>query len=191
MTAKWQDLFATIEIIENIGDEIEIPSECEIETFETQLGIVLPSDYKSFCNFFGTGGFTSDLRIYCPPYLELSNIALTAIKNEINMFPHGQSRFMDVDDIKKLLDSALLFGDTSCADIFFWDLKTYNALDCSYDIYWADGDVFDGYIQKIGRDFFEFVRDFCIGDKFSEIILLKGQTPSKQGKPAFARFVRK
>jgi hypothetical protein len=191
MRDKWQDLFATIEIIQNFDDGIEIPDEREIEIFEEQTRIVLPIDYKYFCGIFGTGRFTSDLMIYCLPSSKSSDIVLTAIKNEIDMFPHGQNRFMEVDDIKNLLDSALMFGDTSCADIFFWDLKTYNALDCSYDIYWADGDVFDGYIRKIGRDFFEFVRDFCIGDKFLEIILLKGQTPSKQGKPAFARFARK
>jgi hypothetical protein len=191
MIEKWLDLLSSMEIIENLDYGIEIPSTRELEKFEAQVGMVLPSDFKNFCSFFGTGGFSSDLRIYCPPDLGFSEIALTAIKNEINMFPHGQSRFMDVDDIRDLLDSALLFGDSSCADIFFGDLRTYNELDRSYDIYWADGDVFNGNIRQLGRNFFEFVRDFGVGTKLYEIIPLKIQLPSEQISPTFTRFMRR
>jgi len=38
------------------------------------------------------------------------------------------------------------------------------------NIYWAKIDEFDDNLYKVGRDFFDFVRDFCLGMKAFELL---------------------
>ena len=64
----------------------------------------------------------------------------------------------------KLLESALIFGGYNGDAIIFWDLRTYNIDDDSYDIYWYDLDMPQDLDPiKIGRNFTDFICDFCYG----------------------------
>jgi len=44
-------------------------------------------------------------------------------------------------------------------------LRSYKKPDDSYDIYWLHYDDFDGEVYQVGRDFFDFIHDFCLGRK--------------------------
>ena len=100
-----------------------------------------------------------------------SNICLEAIKDEIIRFPDPEhEKMMDRESLINLLNSAFVFGSEPGANSIFWDLKSYDEKDKSCDIYWANSDCFDGNIYKIGRDFYEFITEFCLGTKSYEIL---------------------
>jgi hypothetical protein len=169
MIEKWQYLLAELEVFED-DEGSEIWTEEKLQAFEFETGIMLPADYKTFCQVFGTGLFGEYMRIYCPN-LDWSNLLLNSIKDEINNFPDPRhEKILNMTSLKKLLDSALIFGDNSTEDVVFWDLRTYDQVDKNYDIYIANSDCFDGEVHKIGRDFYEFVRDFCLGMKSYEVL---------------------
>ncbi len=71
--------------------------------------------------------------------------------------------------LNKLLNHGYPFGDTTNGDRFFWDLTSYNEVDQSYDIYWIP-DENAIHITYIGRDFFEFISEFCLGQKSSKLL---------------------
>ncbi|MEM8779341.1 MAG: hypothetical protein AAGF26_10820, partial [Cyanobacteria bacterium P01_G01_bin.49] len=79
-------------------------------------------------------------------------------------------KMMDRESLIDLLDSAFVFGREPSANSIFWDLRSYNNKDKSYDIYWANSDCFSGEIYKLGRDFYEFITEFCLGTKSFEIL---------------------
>ncbi|WP_309742781.1 hypothetical protein [Chamaesiphon sp. OTE_20_metabat_361] len=77
----------------------------------------------------------------------------------------------DDESYIELLKSSLIFGNYNSEYVVFWDLRTYNPNDDSYDIYWYSQDVPDGDIPiKIGRDFTDFVCDFCYGQLPCQLI---------------------
>ena len=169
MIKQWEALMVQLEVN---GDNIEQGtwSQNNLQTFETETGIVLPEDYKEYCQIFGTGRLGNYMRIYCPN-IYYSELTLGAIRDEIDQASDPtHSEIMNIEDIKQLLDCAFVFGDNASADIVFWDLRTYQNLDKSYDIYLANSDCFDGEIHKVGRIFYEFVLDFCLGTKSLEIL---------------------
>lgn len=187
MTNKWQTLFEEIEIIENqLGSEIW--GKDEINTFEKNTGRILPNDYKMFCQIWGTGKFGNYMNIYCPStafsqvHLEAIKLDINAIKDNIESYSYikyskkGNVKF---DVIEELINSSFVFGDNVNSDVVFWDLRTFKVRDKSYDIYITNSDCFDGVIYKIGRDFYEFVYDFCLGRK-SFKILPKSMQPLNQ-----------
>lgn len=169
MLEKWQALIAQLEVHESSNNqEIWIPE--DFQAFEAETGIILPDSYRGFCQVFGTGLLGDYMRIYCPNTY-LSNVTIEAIKNEISQFLDPMySKVMDVRSISKLLDSAFVFGDNASADVVFWDLRTYRESDKSYDIYLANSDCFDGEIHQVGREFYEFICDFCLGMKSYEVL---------------------
>lgn len=167
---KWEHLLAQLEIL-SCGQEIF--SEEELRNAEAKAGFVFPLEYKRFCQVFGTGMFGQFIGISCPTdyWLESSRVQLEAIRYDIlNLSSNEQSQIMNMDPILELLDAAFIFGDDSGAHVALWDLRTYSESDLSYDIYWMASDEFDGNIYRIGRNFFEFVRDFCLGNKAYEIL---------------------
>jgi SMI1-KNR4 cell-wall len=188
MNEKWQNLLARVELIES-GEGQEIPSEEELLEFESQTSSILPFEYKEFCKLFGTGIFGDNLRIYCPPDIEMSQISIGVMLDEIESFPNlKHSKVMPITDIKNLLDYSLVFADTPCSDAILWDLRTYSDLDKSYDIYWTNDDGFDGDIYQVGRDFFEFVEKFAL-DINSYKVLPKSMRPRRKWvRPTFTRF---
>ena len=178
MISKWQALFEEVEIIDRkLGAEIWNVD--EIYTFEKNTGIKLPADYKEFCQVFGTGQFGNYVNIYCPNinvseiYLNAIKLDIQAIKDNINSYlftkkhKKGDVKF---DLIEELINSSFVFGDNVVSDVFFWDLRTFRDSDKSYDIYMANSDCCDGDIYKIGRDFYDFIYNFCLGMKCFEIL---------------------
>jgi WD40 repeat protein len=178
MIEKWLALINQLEVIEN-AEGSEIWSEAELQKFEFEASIILPENYKEFCQVFGTGLFGEYMRIYCPDSV-ICNLLLNSIKDEINKLAAPKyEKIFDFTSLAKLFDSAFVFGDTLSENVVFWDLRTYDEFDKSYDIYIANSDCFDGKVYKVGRDFYEFVRDFCLGMKSYEV-LPESMRPSPQ-----------
>ncbi|HEY9852824.1 MAG TPA: SMI1/KNR4 family protein [Leptolyngbyaceae cyanobacterium] len=169
MLENWQALLAQLKVFES-DESQEIWQPEQLKLFELETGIILPEQYKEFCQVFGTGMFGDYMRIYCPN-IYMSNLFINSVKDDVNNFPdpsHG--KIMDVESLKKLLEFAFMFGDNPSSDIVFWDLSSYSKSDDSYDIYIANSDCFAGDIHKIGRNFYEFIRDFCLGTRSYELL---------------------
>ena len=156
--------------------------ECKIEiyAFEKKNKIKLPKYYKEFCQLFGTGRFGNYVRIYCPSidlsqiYLEAIKLDINSIKDNINSYSYHKNHEkgdIKFDLIEELINSSFVFGDNVNSDVFFWDLRTFKISDQSHDIYIANSDCCDDDVYKIGRDFYEFVDDFCLGMKCFTILL--------------------
>lgn len=186
---KWQELLAKLEVLsyrdtiskeqlqyieEELGfsEEKLYCSEEELRHAEAKTGIVFPLEYKRFCQVFGTGMFGEFINICCPTddWIEFSQEQVEALRSELRLRLPEQSRIMSIESILALLDAAFVFGSGDGDHVALWDLRTYSELDLSYDIYWMTTDDFDGHIYCVGRDFFEFVRDFCLGNKAYEIL---------------------
>jgi RNAse (barnase) inhibitor barstar len=160
MLEQWQTLFLELEVT-NQGREIL--NEEEFLRFETQDDVPSPVGYKEFCQIFGTGSFGNFVRVFCPsPHLvRYSTLSLESIKEKIECFP---SENIERDNqLRNLLNNGFVFGNDFGANIAVWDLRTYSETDQSYDIYWIDIDSSDENLHQIGRDFFEFVCNFCLG----------------------------
>ncbi len=186
MTSKWQSLFNQLEIIQSPYG-LELWSLDQLNQFETEYNIVFPKGYKEFCQIFGTGCFGDFISIFCPN-IDFSNICLEAIKNDIIEFPDPEhERMMSRESLLNLLDSSFVFGREPSAISIFWDFRTYNQSDESYDIYWANSDSFNGDIYKIGRDFYEFVTEFCLGRLSYKILPEKEWRPQKSLQNTFTR----
>jgi hypothetical protein len=167
---KWTSLLAELEVGKFGG---EIFTEEQLSDFESQYNIILPIEYKEYCQVFGTGQFGEFMDIVCPSnrLIEVSNNLLNSIRSAADDIPKSRANYLaiSIDAIMDLLDSAFVFGGYDDS-IVLWDLRTYQEDDHSYDIYWALSEDFMGDIYKVGRSFFEFIRDFCLGEKAFEVL---------------------
>ncbi|MEG3936472.1 MULTISPECIES: WD40 domain-containing protein [unclassified Microcoleus] len=168
MKQKWQALLNYLEFIEDpyCG---EVWDEQQIINFELQNNVVLPADYKDFCQVFGGGMFGDYMQLWCPSK-ELQ-LGINVLKIEIDNYVYNNpDNSLDLESLNKLLSYAFVFGDNSCAEILFWNLESYSNLDNSCDIYLVRLDSFEGNLYQVGRNFFEFVCDFCLGTKAYEVL---------------------
>jgi hypothetical protein len=163
MLSEWNQLLEQIKID---GSVWTCSSESDLRNFETRTGIVLPTAYKEFCQVFGSGEFDL-LFIYAiaadDPPMEIhteDNLECLMMQDP---FDYDEALRRNLERLKALVSHSLLFGANGDGSIFFWDLETYSSDDESYDIYVASFDDYSDY--KIGRSFFNFVRDICLGDE--------------------------
>jgi hypothetical protein len=139
--------------IDNLIGRMSIDNRCnqvmsadDFKTLEQRLSIKIPHDYQYFCQTLGSGRLAMFLDIYClVDELILEGKRLTkhmidriheyliirsANIEEYNKFYKDR----DDDSYVKLLESALIFGIYNGETAFFWDLRTYDPEDDSYDI---------------------------------------------------------
>jgi hypothetical protein len=163
--SRWRDLFSSLEICPPLhGEDIWVVD--LLSKFESDSGILLPTEYKEYCQVFGSGIFGSYMRIYCPND-EILGIALSNRKEDLEYEKKlGLWEGRDAKAVEKILNSAYPFADNSWENIAFWDLQTYSATDESYDIYLGCGLKF----YFICRDFYEFITEFCLGTKSFSIL---------------------
>lgn len=167
---KWQELLAQLEVFGNEGSTL---NEEYLLRFERETGLILPDDYKKFCQVFGAGRFGDFLNIYCPPHnpqFYLETLKHEATRTHVSL--EKLEKNMKVEAIIHLVEAGFVLGDDSGSSIVFFDLNSYKESDKSCDIYWASCPDFEGEIYRIGRDFFEFICDFCLGTKSYEILPL-------------------
>lgn len=164
MITEWRELLKQVEVR---GDIFEFTSEVDLLEFEGRTGIFLPSKYKEFCQIFGSGEFGNDLlNIHVVSHDNLlSMIEWTSelrVNLELDIYLDDLT-MAKLEVIRNHLKSALIFGGNGKSQFCFWDLTTYDKLDDSYDIYLASWGSYD--CCQVGRDFFTFVKDFCLGMK--------------------------
>lgn len=178
MISDWQKLLERIEVQK---DSLTLATEAEILAFEKRTGIILPAGYKEYCQVFGEGQIGNaviDIHIpYCYNQWQLE--CYTKLEKETLEFHDADTMYYDEKKrnnfrtIKKLLNSGLVFATICKSQSFFWDLNTYSDDDKSYDIY---GMSYYGFVScKLGRDFFRFVCDYCLGMKKYDDIPLEFQ----------------
>lgn len=186
MIEQWQSLLDQLEIIQSpYGSEFWTLE--QLSQFESDNDIIFPTGYKEFCQVFGTGCFGDFISIFCPS-IYFSTICLEAIKSEIVDFPNPEhEKMMSRESLQDLINSGFVFGREPSAISVFWDLRTYSKLDHNYDIYWANSDCFSGDIYKIGRDFYEFVTEFCLGEKHYKILPEHEWRPKESLQKTFTR----
>ena len=159
MIEQWQALLSELQI-DSEGEEIIEPE--KLLRFESENDINLPTEYKEFCQIFGTGTFGGFTRIFCPnsDLSDYSRLTLESIRELTELFPSGniQRDFR----LKDLTNNGFVFGDDFGANVAVWDLRTYREEDQSYDIYWIDIDALDEDLYHAGRSFFEFTHNFCL-----------------------------
>jgi hypothetical protein len=148
-------------------ERLQSCSNQEINLFESNSGIILPSDFKDFCRVFGTSSFGEFVGISCPPDVEFSREISDNLRQALERLRETDIRFESraVDDI---LENALIFGADQTQDFFLWDLRTYSLEDDSYDIYFVTVNLPEAYL--IGRSFFEFVTEYCLGERAFDVL---------------------
>jgi SMI1-KNR4 cell-wall len=162
--AKWKTLLSQTEVIYSRTDHLSTRTLDQLLEFESRAGFILPSEYKEFCQIFGPGYFTRyAITINCSSAEEadcepISNLdTKTAIKGS---YPYSES-------VNDLVDAAYIFGMINIGYVFLlFDLRSYRSVDESYDIYLLD-DECENAAYCLGRSFFEFVRDVCLGERIT------------------------
>jgi hypothetical protein len=166
MIERWQSLLEEIDVRREIEQDTRTSN--ELHLFEIQKSIILPNDYKSFCQVFGSGVFGSYLTIFCP---EIDQVEIDYLKVELRdsevegselsyRIKDGESENIDV--VERVLDRAFIFGSTSGGELLVWDLESLELEDIEYSIYMTRVEDFPG-IYRVGRNFFEFILLFGLG----------------------------
>jgi hypothetical protein len=162
---KLQSFLARIEVVET--EQREQMSLDEVQLAETKLGCKLPADYQYFCQEIGTGRASGAFDLYCMNDINIQDsVEVTAdmidrIKSRVSEPPLPDRQ--DAEYIE-LLQSALIFASFNSDRVMFWDLRTYDTVDDSYDIYWYD--IYEPNFYQpilIGRSFTDFLINFCYG----------------------------
>lgn len=180
---EWEALLNQIEIevlppqgITVYPDTLQTLTLEQIQAIEVQADIILPTGYKQFCQIFGNGCFNLgpySVAIECPlPVyngepktrdLLIDWTAIDVLKDQyVDYYGTGSPELVN------LFDNSFIFGlapSTTCV----FDLRTYGE-DEEYDIYAIE--IFNSTPYKVGRNFFEFIRDFCVGTKADEFPVL-------------------
>jgi hypothetical protein len=187
MKEKWENLLKHLEIraasyaVSESFKHLEIEpdlnlkpcNEIDITKFEAKQGIILPSEYKMFCQVFGSVTFGHEVYIRC------TGIAIESDRDfarEILLYRSGDGGYNDFDNVEResfdkiseLVDHGMRFGSNEGNGSDFWfDLRTYGA-DESYDIYCVyTGGKFDLCKLPV-RNFFDFISEYCLGTKLYE-----------------------
>jgi hypothetical protein len=169
MKDKWQALLKTLEI--ESGSYLHPCDENKITEFEAKFGITLPSEYKLFCQVFGSVSFGNEVYIGCADFniesqRDLFREILTGWSKHEGYKDFDNNLEKEAyDKICELVEHGMRFGGTPInASDFWFDLRTYG-LDESYDIYYVStGDEF-AIVKLPERNFFDFVREYCLGTK--------------------------
>ncbi len=179
---KWEKLLFQLEIILECTHDLSTLTENQLNYFESQTQLILPEEYKNYCQIIGSGRFSrSQFSIDCP---DVNSIQETLTSNEIILEAYTSRHSWSLT-ILQLLDSAYLFGGgLDFKELLIFDLRTYREIDQSYDIYFVSP---DGDVNFLSRSFFDLIKDYCIGDQFIDIYIdnqYKKQSIEQQLKDA-------
>jgi hypothetical protein len=170
--SKWQLLLNGLNVSRKNNfpeqDQMFPIAESEILDAESQLNIVLPSDYKFYCNLFGWGDFR-ELRILCISYEYLRCKGFGSDFGDVGIVEEWGDNldlFDDVNiyhEVSRLVTTGFLFGLLPGGMSLYFDLSSYNVNDKSCDIVAID---FKGghpwEVFKIGRNFCDFIQNYAL-----------------------------
>jgi hypothetical protein len=178
MSEKWKKLIQKLEVL--VGEGQETLDAETLSAAEAEYKIIFPSDYKEFCQVLGSGELSDIARVYCPTkfFIKASERDIHEAIRHIERF--GENLKRDQRYIEQLR-SAFVFGESATGEyLIFWDLRTYQESDGSYDIYWANS-VDPGSVDSVmlGRDFFNFIQNFCYGTEAFDLVpeYVEGSSP--------------
>jgi hypothetical protein len=164
---KLQNLVERIEIINPHRETISIN---EFQSIEKKISYELPNDYKYFCQKLGTGRASGFIDLYCMSEKAIEN-SYQATSDMVDRIDKSLVSKEKNHEYIKLLQKALIFASFNDDRVILWDLRTYDFKDGSYDIYWCDLYSPDLYEPiKIGRNFTDFICDFCYGQLVCSLI---------------------
>lgn len=124
MKNKWLALLKQLEIIKPIPGFCEEKwTEEELLAFESETNIILPDEYKSFCQIFGSGSFGNYIDIYCP-YVQISKYYYNIYNRRRNTWEGGirtnnPSTISDRISCYNLLNNGFYFGRSDTIDLVF------------------------------------------------------------------------
>jgi SMI1 / KNR4 family (SUKH-1) len=170
---KIQKLKSFLETISVTDDNLQTMSAQEFIPIERKLGYKLPDDYKYFCQKLGSGEIADFVDFFCINNDALSDSTdATEEMTKQTIYGLEQIKLNDGEDSSRyqsnleyfeMLKSILVFGSFN-EHVFFWNLRSYQEDDDSYDIYWHTIDDIDSDgLIKICRKFTDFICDFCYG----------------------------
>ena len=191
---RWQSLLEQTEVKLNTPgfhlNALTTVSAADLEAFEVQLKVTLPLEYKEFCQVFGEGCFGQNF--VCIDCATIKGFKSQTTSNA-EIIEACKSSFRESLIIQELLDNAYLFGLGDQGTLLVFDLRTYDQADQSYNIYAIDD---NGQPHQIGRDFYNFIANFCLGTeletKFPQLARTMGyerQEPRNQFTALKTRFV--
>jgi hypothetical protein len=149
---------------------------------EDRLSLKIPQDYQYFCQELGSGRLDYFIDVYCLVdnlIIESKFLTQYMIDNinkyrSIRINNSEEQEFYknrDEDSYIQLLESTLIFGFYNGEIAFFWDTRTYDPNDDSYDIYYYY--IYESHDEqpvKIGRSFTDFICDFGYGQLPCELM---------------------
>lgn len=157
---KWVELLSRTEVRFEKEGSFNTATFAELEEYERRIGTTFPLGYKEYCSVFGEGMFgDSWITVYCP---DLSHLEPQMRSNRDIL--DSWSTDEEFAEISSKIDSGYLFGIAQQA-LFFFDMETYREEDESCDIYGININV---NICNFGRNFYEFIAEYCLGNKALE-----------------------
>jgi SMI1 / KNR4 family (SUKH-1) len=169
MSQRLQDFISTLEDLSLKEYSYDIPTEEDLRAFEQEYGFFLPPDYKEFCQIIGTATL-GNFVIITTPDNKVSNKRIKL--NQCNLqrqIKNEEVEELDIEFVSDLLDFAFVFAHTGNAENIVWDLRTYHKSDQSYDIYFIPAYEIEN-VYFVGRDFCDFLQEFCFGTRPFEIL---------------------
>jgi hypothetical protein len=199
-TNRWIDLFDSLRIIapnRNIGSWVnfrtgkhrpeDVWKQEQLDEYESKISFRFPLGYKEYCQVFGSGVFGEYMTIYCPGNFVSEVLDMKNLRRNWELYQQGNlARGIvreDSQEIEDLIASAHMFGTNSSEHCVFWDKRSYGEADQSYDIYFVSGKTF----FLVGRDFYSFITEFCLGLKSFDVLPKEYQPLKKWIKPTFQR----
>ncbi|WP_299413400.1 SMI1/KNR4 family protein [Acaryochloris sp. IP29b_bin.148] len=159
---KWLELFEKLSIV----GKPRTSSIGELNEFESRTKVILPQEFKSFCQVFGSVVFKNsqtfidcprdDSRDYHEEKMDWRSASLVGLE--------------EGEENHDFLNSSYFFGAGDNHSMLCWDLRTYKASDRSYDIH-IYNDI-DNKKYRHGRSFFDFIIDICIEVRVPEGVLI-------------------
>jgi hypothetical protein len=162
---EWRQLLSTLKIdyYDRKGSsdcQLSTLSRSELEHFERESQIILPAEFQQYCLIFGSGIFGySEFQIIAPNINEVSRF----IESNKIIIEACEASEHWTQQSREILHNSYLFGYGPGEVDFLFDLRTYSSSDQSYVIYGIE--CYSGYQHNFGRDFFAFIRDYCIGKR--------------------------
>lgn len=151
-----------------VGNELlKIPSKEDIRITEEQLTFKLPTSYLDFVRKFGWC-VLCDLFIISVPSSVYNPIDLIRINNDEKkiMMDDFELGYWNATELtKEKLENLFVLGHSLNGDQLCWDLE--NKSEYGEFPIWFFGDE-NEVIGKVADDLYDFVNDFCIGQKIDE-----------------------
>ena len=159
---NWQKLLDKLRVI---GTPLT-NNKMELVAFEEQANVKLPIDYHVYCQVFGGGDFNEIIGI--ERVAKDSQEMVDKLDEQKDFKDSILLGNEDNEILLRLVRASYIFGlRTLGTGVFFaFDTSSYRDDDQSCDIYLIKDDI--GRVHSLGRNFHEFIANYCIGEKLLE-----------------------